>query len=1032
MARARRHRLTRPWTIALAAAALAVAALAAPAHTGATALDTDVTYTVYQSPAAGSVVQVGSTVTFTVDITSAPGSFIGPVNYDLKKPANMSFVSYGSQSGNVVTSCADNTPSAAYVRCVLGSGGVPAGALSTGTATEIVLNFTVSAAAAGATYTNGAMQGLFSDAGSGFRNAYDTPDSTAAGGSNDDSLDASVGGLTVTGAGVNVFVSPAAVPASVFEGGLSTITVTITHGLAPIGPLIQPVDITVTNGDLQSGTVTCPGGTGSSSIVGSTAHCTGSTVDSGDTMSVVVRARDTAAGDDVSVTVAALSFGLASTGFVIGVSEVGLETFTLPVPGVAIPPFTTGAQISVCTASVLSDAPDDAAAGAPQDPTLVAGTSTLSPTTPLQSGDFSVTGPGGTVLFTPLSQLASACGSAQTGVQFTAASAGTYTVSAFYNGDTTSAGTVAATRGSNSLAISVQAPNGVPSISSLSPASGSATGTGFTLTVNGSNFVPGSVVRWNGSDRATGYVSSGQLTATIPGSDMAAAGSVSVTVFNPAPGGGLSGASTFTINGAPNPAPLITTLVPATANAGTPGFTITVFGTGFVPGASVLWNGSARTTTFINAGQLTASILTADLASAVAANVSVFNPAPGGGTSPVASFSITSAANPSPVITSTNPATVAVGGSSFTITVSGSGFVGSSVVRWNGSDRATSFVSSTTLTATILAADIQVTGSPTVTVFSPGPGGGISASATVSVTNPAPAITGLAPASATVGAAGLSVTVTGSGFVNGSTVRWNGTDLVTAYVNATTLNATVPAGSLATAALVSVTVFNPTPGGGTSPAATFSVNNPAPVITSLAPATASAAGAAFTLTVDGTGFVDGAVVRWNGSDRTTTFVSATRLTAAVLASDVLTQGTATVTVFNPAPGGGQSAGQSFTIGAPVLTASDQLVVAEPPDGTLVPRSRLSFSATTGTLAPSAVSFVIKRTSDGKYWNGSAHAWQTDLFENAAAEADDGPWEYAVTGDDRRQFVNTVVTVEARATAAGLPYKSAAAPTLDIR
>jgi len=1032
VARVRRHRSTRPWTVALAAVALAVAALATPGHTGATALDTDVTYTVYQSPAAGSVVQVGSTLTFTVDVTSAPGAFTGPVTYDLKKPANMTFVSYGAQSGNVVTSCADNTPTAAYVRCFLGAGGVPAGALSTGTAAEIALNFTVTAAAAGATYSNATIQALFSDAGSGFRNAYDTPDSTAASGSNDDSLDASVGGLTVTGSGVNVFVSPAAAPSAIFEGGLSTITVTFTHAFAPIGPLIQPLDVTVTNGDLQSGSITCPGGTGSSSIAGSTAHCTGSTVASGDTMSVVVRARDSAAGDDVSVTVAALSLGLASSGFVIGVSETGLQTVTLPAPGSAVPPFTTGAQISVCTASVLTDAPDDAAAGSPQDPTLVAGTSTLSSTTPLQSGDFGVTGPGGTVLFTPLSQLASSCGAAQTGVQFTAASAGTYTVSAFYNGDTTSAGTLAATHGSNVLAISVQAPNGVPSISSLSPASGNATGTGFTLTVNGSNFVAGSVVRWNGSDRATGYVNSGQLTATIPGSDMAAAGSVSVTVYNPAPGGGLSGASTFTINGAPNPAPLVTTLVPATANAGTPGFTITVYGTGFVPGASVLWNGSARTTTFINAGQLTASILTADLASAGAANISVFNPAPGGGTSPVASFSITSAANPSPVISSTNPATVAVGGGAFTLTVSGSGFVGSSTVRWNGSDRATSFVSSTTLTATILAADIQVTGTPTVTVFSAGPGGGISAGVTVTISNPAPALASLSPASATVGTAGLSLTVTGSGFVNGSTVRWNGTDLVTAYVNATTLNAAVPAGSLAAAALVSVTVFSPTPGGGISSAATFSVNNPAPAVTALTPGATGAAGAAFTLTVDGTGFVDGAVVRWNGSDRTTTFVSATRVTAAILASDVLTQGTATVTVFNPAPGGGQSAGQSFTVGAAVLTASDQFVVAAPPDGTLVPRSRLSFSATTGTLAPSAASFVIKRTSDGKYWNGSAHTWQAGLVENAATQAEDGSWEYAVAGDDRRQFVNTVVTVEARATVTGVPYKSAAAPTLDIR
>jgi 6-phosphogluconolactonase len=64
----------------------------------------------------------------------------------------------------------------------------------------------------------------------------------------------------------------------------------------------------------------------------------------------------------------------------------------------------------------------------------------------------------------------------------------------------------------------------------------------------GSNFVAGSVVRWNGSDRPTttnGTVNS--LTVQISASDIAAAGTAVVTVFNPAPGGGSSNSLTFTI-----------------------------------------------------------------------------------------------------------------------------------------------------------------------------------------------------------------------------------------------------------------------------------------------------------------------------------------------------------------------------------------------------------------------------------------------------------------------------------------------------
>jgi YVTN family beta-propeller protein len=64
----------------------------------------------------------------------------------------------------------------------------------------------------------------------------------------------------------------------------------------------------------------------------------------------------------------------------------------------------------------------------------------------------------------------------------------------------------------------------------------------------GSNFVAGSVVRWNGSDRpTTGNGSVNALTAQISASDIAAAGTAVVTVFNPAPGGGSSNSLTFTI-----------------------------------------------------------------------------------------------------------------------------------------------------------------------------------------------------------------------------------------------------------------------------------------------------------------------------------------------------------------------------------------------------------------------------------------------------------------------------------------------------
>jgi hypothetical protein len=79
---------------------------------------------------------------------------------------------------------------------------------------------------------------------------------------------------------------------------------------------------------------------------------------------------------------------------------------------------------------------------------------------------------------------------------------------------------------------------------------------------------------------------------------------------------------------------------------------------------------------------------------------------------------------------------------------------------------------------------------------------------------------------------------------------------------------------------------------------------------------------AFALTVTGTDFVNGSVVRWNGADRSTTFISPTQLRATINAADIAAVGTAQVTVFSPAPGGGTSAARSFTIGRrPTLTVS---------------------------------------------------------------------------------------------------------------
>jgi hypothetical protein len=108
-----------------------------------------------------------------------------------------------------------------------------------------------------------------------------------------------------------------------------------------------------------------------------------------------------------------------------------------------------------------------------------------------------------------------------------------------------------------------------------------------------------------------------------------------------------------------SPAPVLTSLNPSSATAGGVAFTLTVNGNSFVSGSSVRWNGAARTTTFVSATQLAASIAAADIATAGSASVTVVTPAPGGGTSSAAAFVV------NPVVTppaDTTPPTVAITG----------------------------------------------------------------------------------------------------------------------------------------------------------------------------------------------------------------------------------------------------------------------------------------------------------------------------------------------------------------------------------
>jgi len=165
----------------------------------------------------------------------------------------------------------------------------------------------------------------------------------------------------------------------------------------------------------------------------------------------------------------------------------------------------------------------------------------------------------------------------------------------------------------------------------LSPASATAGGAAFTLTINGSNFVSGATVDF-GSDKglAPTSVTAAQIKVNIPAADIATAGTPNVVVNNPAPTVGASAPQAFTIS---NPTPTTSTALAGgqTHIAGGVAFTLTVGGTNFVPTSTVNFGSSpAITPATQTAGQITAMVPASDVATAGPVNVTVTNPATGG------------------------------------------------------------------------------------------------------------------------------------------------------------------------------------------------------------------------------------------------------------------------------------------------------------------------------------------------------------------------------------------------------------------
>jgi hypothetical protein len=457
--------------------------------------------------------------------------------------------------------------------------------------------------------------------------------------------------------------------------------------------------------------------------------------------------------------------------------------------------------------------------------------------------------------------------------------------------------------------------NPVPTVAALAPSSVLVGSPAGAITITGDNFVPGITLAVNGSPRNTTYVSATQLTASLTADDYFSAAPLLLNAVNPQPGGGASGTIALVVA---NPAPSIASLSPNALKAGSPATTVDIVGTGFVAGTGVLVNGASRPATFINATAMKVALTPADLVSAGSLGITTVNPAPGGGVSASSAIAID---NPVPGAISLTPGSAIAGTSTAQINIAGSNFVPATVVYVNGQPRTTTYVSATQLIASLTSADLATAGALAIVATNPGPGGGTTAPASLPVNNPAPGSITVTPNLVMTGTTTETpITATGANFVSSTVVQINGVARPTTYIGPTQLLSSLTVADQATAGSISVNVFTPTPGGGTSSAASIAINNSALGSITLSPSTVPAGRTTSTvINVGGVGMMPGTGIQINGSARATTYVSANQVTFVLPPSDVVTAGRLNVTAVNPAPNYSVSPVATLTVASPTPT-----------------------------------------------------------------------------------------------------------------
>ncbi|GAC1671738.1 MAG: hypothetical protein PVS2B2_03420 [Candidatus Acidiferrum sp.] len=225
---------------------------------------------------------------------------------------------------------------------------------------------------------------------------------------------------------------------------------------------------------------------------------------------------------------------------------------------------------------------------------------------------------------------------------------------------------------------------------------------------------------------------------------------------------------------------------------------------------------------------------------------------------------------PAPILTSMSPTSAKSGDPTFTLTLNGSNFFNGTIINFvdtatsYGSAIVTTFVSHTQITATIPAASIALPDPFYVVVINPPPNYASSNTLNFTVnlgTYPVPTLSSIYPATIIAGSLPFNMNVSGANFAKSAILNFNGVAQSTTVNSSQNAYATISTADISTPGTVQVTVSNPTPGGGPSAPQSFIITQPTvvPTIATVSPASLPA-GSPTTLTISGTGFIQGAAV----------------------------------------------------------------------------------------------------------------------------------------------------------------------------